>query len=431
MKRVRSIALLLVSLTLVALGLHGCSRHRASEPYAAAADDTVAEHALKHTQASYHCPMHPEVVSDKPGKCPICGMTLVPTVQSTSAPATYASNAPANLSGEVRISPAIINNLGVRTEPALQGVLTERLETLGTVAFDERRTQQVRSRSEGWVEGLSVRSVGDPVQSGQVLFRLRSPQLEAAQQEYLDALRIGNDELIDASRERLRVLGLDAATVSALARSKRRAGQVSYRAPVGGVVTALDVREGSLLTPDMAALTITGTGSLWVMAEVPEAQSAALRIGAVAEIRFPVLPGEVYDGRIDYIYPELNAQSRTVRARITLQTPPPAVRANMLASISLQGTAGVETVHIPRSALIRSGREDRVVVALGDGRFAPRKVTVGPESGERISIRSGLAAGERVVVAGQFLLDSEANLRGGLERLDASTPAVRAVSPQP
>ena len=426
MTRTYTAAALVVGGALLGLLLAGCGRHPASEPLASAADDTAAEHALKHTQASYHCPMHPEVVSDKPGKCPICGMTLVPAAQSSSVTST-----PSAVPGEIRISPAVINNLGVRTEPALQGVLTRRLEALGSVGFDERRTLQVRSRTEGWVEGLSVRSVGDSVQAGQVLFRLRSPQLEAAQQEYLDAIRIGNRELIDASRERLRVLGLDAATVSELVRSNRRAGQVSYRAPVAGVVTALDVREGSRLTPDMAALTITGTGSLWVMAEVPEAQSAGLGIGAVAEIRFPVLPGEVYTGRIDYIYPELNAQSRTVRARITLDTPPAAVRANMLASISLQGGAGSETVYIPRSALIRSGREDRVVVALGDGRFVPRKVTVGAESGERIAIRNGLAAGERVVVAGQFLLDSEANLRGGLERFDATAPPAGAGRAQP
>jgi Cu(I)/Ag(I) efflux system membrane fusion protein len=192
---------------------------------------------------------------------------------------------------------------------------------------------------------------------------------------------------------------------------------VPFYAPIGGVVTDLAVREGAMVSPDMMVITITELGSLWVIAEVPESQAAWVRAGTAAEIRLPSLPGETLAGRVEYVYPELNMETRTLRARIVLDDAGPGLRPNMLANVTLVGEAGEPAVMIPRSALIRSGTEDRVVVALGEGRFAPRRVTVGPESGDRVVIREGLAEGEQVVVTGQFLLDSEANLRAGMERL--------------
>ena len=347
-------------------------------------------------RVKYHCPMHPQVESDAPGVCPICGMALV------------ASDAPAAPGGEVTISPAVVQNLGVRTEPAVAGPLERRIETVAYVGFDERRVQQVRARADGWVQGLAVRAIGETVQKGQLLFSLYSPMLDAAQQEYRDAEQIGNRELVDAARDRLAALG-----ITPDAGGKR----VPFRAPISGVVTQLEVQEGAMVTAQMPVLTITELGSLWVIAEVPESQSGALRVGAPAEIRFPSLPGQPVAGRLDYVYPELDAETRTVRARITLTDPPDGVRPNMLASVSLGAEAGADVVSIPRSALIRSGREDRVVVALGEGRFIARKVTAGAESGERVAILDGLEAGEQVVVSGQFLLDSEANVSSGLGRL--------------
>ncbi len=455
------LALLLVFSLVVA----GCSRQDApdaSEPVATAADDTAAEHALKHTEPLYRCPMHPEVVKDAPGTCPICGMNLVEfqpePAQKASPPATtttgeakpiYYRNPhdPSRTSpvpkkdemgmdyvpvyadaagADVRISPAVINNLGVRTEPAKLTPLERRAETVGYVSFDERRVRQVRPRAEGWVEGLAVRAVGATVQAGQVLFTLYSPMLASAQQEYLDALRIGNRDLISASEDRLRALGLDAGTVARLAKDGRASGRVPFAAPVSGVITALETKEGAMVTPDMVAMTITELGSLWVIAEVPEAQSGWVSAGVEAEIRFPSLPGERVRGRVEYVYPELSMETRTVRARITLDDAPAAVRPNMLASVSLIGTTGAEALTIPLGALIRSGTGERVVVALDGGRFVPRRVVAGAESGDRVAIREGLAAGERVVVSGQFLLDSEANLRAGLGRLASDAPADKA-----
>jgi len=407
-------------LCVLALAIGACSKQPASEPVRTAADDTLAEHALKHTNPKYRCPMHPEVVRDEPGQCPICGMTLVEVDESAADPAAG--------DGGVRISPAVINNLGVRTEPVLRSALGQSADVVGYVAFDERTVQQVRPRAEGWVEGLAVRAMGETVKQGQLLFTLYSPMLEAAQQEYLDALQIGNRELIDASRERLRALGLDAGTASRLAKSGRAAGRVAFHSPIAGVVTELEAREGAMLSPEMVAMTITQLGSLWIIAEVPEAQAGWLQPGTRAEVRFPALPGQRLGGRVDYVYPELNMETRTLRARVTLDQLPPGVRPNMLARVSLQGEDAAATLHIPRSALIRGGQQDRVVVALGGGRFVSRKVVAGAESGDRVAISEGLQDGERVVVAAQFLLDSEANLGAGLDRLEdggAAAPAAQ------
>lgn len=399
---------------LLALGVVGCAREQqpvsASEPVAAAADDSAAGHAARHADPLYRCPMHPDVVRNEPGECPICGMELV-KVEPEPAESAGAAGP------EVRISPAVVNNLGVRTEPAAMAAPERRAATVGYVAFDERRMRQVQPRAEGWIEGLAVRAMGETVMAGQLLFTLYSPMLESAQQEFLDAQRIGNRDLIEASRERLRALGLEAGATERLARAGRASGRVPFYAPIGGVVTDLAVREGAMVAPNMMVLTITELGSLWVIAEVPESQAAWVRAGTLTEIRLPSLPGETLAGRVEYVYPELNMETRTLRARIVLDDAGPGLRPNMLANVTLVGEAGEPAVMVPRSALIRSGSEDRVVVALGEGRFAPRRVVAGPESGDRVVIRDGLAEGEQVVVAGQFLLDSEANLRAGMERL--------------
>lgn len=419
----------LAGLLLSSLLLAACSREQPGESVRGAADDTAAGHALKHTQPQYRCPMHPEIVRDQPGSCPICGMTLVKIEQPTDAAGSGPAG-PAPAAGEVRISPAVINNLGVRTEPVVKGGLPRGSEVVGYVQFDERKVQQIRTRAEGWVEGLSVRAMGETVQKGQLLFTLYSPMLESVQQEYVDALRIGNQDLIDASRDRLRALGLQG-SAGALAKSGRTTGRVAFYAPVAGVVTELMAREGAMVSTDMIAMTITELGSLWVIAEVPESQAGWLEAGTHAMVRFPSLPGEPVHGMVDYVYPELSMETRTLRARITLEQPPAGVKPNMLARVDLLAADGAPVLHIPRSALIRGGRQDRVVVALGDGRFTSRQVVAGAESGERVTIHEGLQEGQQVVVAGQFLLDSEANLDSGLDRLESghdpqAAPAAQA-----
>jgi len=395
----RTAAMLALGLA-TAFALHGCSREPA--PETAASQGAPTGEPVGGQPLYYRHPHDPNRTSPVPRQDEM-GMDYVPVYADSAGP-------------EVRVSPVVINNLGVRTEPATRSAPERRASTVGYVAFDERRMRQIQPRAEGWIEGLAVRAAGETVQAGQLLFTLYSPMLESAQQEYLDARRIGNRDLIEASQERLQALGLDAGSAQRLARSGRASGRVPFHAPIDGVVTELAVREGAMVTPDTMVLTITGTGSLWVIAEVPESQAGWVQPGTAAELRLPSLPGETLAGRVEYVYPELNMETRTLRARIVLDRPGAGIRPNMLANVTLVGAAGAPAVTIPRSALIRSGREERVVVALGEGRFAPRRVVAGPETGDRVVIREGLAAGERVVVAGQFLIDSEANLRSGLGR---------------
>jgi Cu(I)/Ag(I) efflux system membrane fusion protein len=403
-----------VAATLVLLLVGGCGgRHETpapSEPVNAAKEGTAAAQAAK--PLFYRNPMDPNRTSPVPMKDEM-GMDYIPVFPDAAGPG-------------VLISPEVVNNLGVRTEPAVEGSLPRRVDTVGYVGFDERHVRQVRPRAEGWVESLSVRTMGETVRAGQVLFTLYSPMLESAQQEYQDALKVGNRDLIDASKDRLAALGLDPGAAGRLEKTGRASGRVTYTAPISGVVTGIELEQGSMLTPEMVAMTITETGSLWVIAEVPEAQSAWVAAGTAAEMSFPSLPGQPVAGHVDYVYPELNMETRTVKARITLDSPPAGIRPNMLASVSLVGAGGAPVVSVPRSALIRTGSEDRVVIALGDGRFAPRRVVAGAESGQRVAITEGLATGENVVVAGQFLLDSEANLRAGLGRLSEESPPAPA-----
>ena len=450
----------LPAMLLLAVVLAACTRDKATESLASASRDTPAEHTLKHTNPRYRCPMHPQVVRDAPGTCPICGMRLVkidePSGDAGTAsavdngePLYYRSPMDPNrrspvpakdemgmeyipvyatspAAGEVRISPAVMNNLGVRTEPVAISVLPRRTEVVGYVQFDERKVRQVRPRAEGWVESLAVRATGEAVQAGQVLFTLYSPMLASAQQEYLDAVKIGNDDLIAASKDRLRALGLDAD-----AKAGRTDGRVSFHAPVSGVITSLEAREGAMLSPETVAVTITELGSLWVIAEIPEGRAGWVKPGTHANVSFQSQPGVSVQGNVDYVYPELNLQTRTVRARITLVGDRADVKPNMLANVELFDAQDNPVVNIPRSALIRGGAVDRVVVALGGGRFAPRRVVAGLESGDRIAIREGLQEGEQVVVAAQFLLDSEANVGAGLGRLDSSAPMGAASSAAP
>jgi Cu(I)/Ag(I) efflux system membrane fusion protein len=383
--------------------LEACNREAPAGPEPAesstARSETDAAHAAEHAQALYRCPMHPEIVRDAPGQCPICGMDLVRVSGGEAAASGDAATS------SVTLSAGVVQKLGVRTAPATRGELRRELDTVGYVAFDERRIREVRTRSAGWVESLSVRATGETVKAGQPLFSVYSPTIAAAQQEYRDAQAIGNPELIEASRERLRSLGVAAGS-----------GRTTYVAPVSGIVTELGVREGGQVTPEMAALTIVESDRLWVYADLPESLAALAGEGTRARLRFAYRPGEELEGVVDYVYPEVDPQTRTVRLRITL-APPPGLRPNMLAEVALAGAVLADVVQVPRSAVIRDGREERVIVALGEGRFAPRTIVTGLESGERIAVLEGLAAGEQVVIAGQFMIDSEASLSPALRRL--------------
>lgn len=353
-------------------------------------------------------PMDRNYRRDKPGRSPM-GMDLVPV---------YADEAPAEDDDVVVIDSAVVNNLGVRSVAAERGVLQRRIETVGYVEYDEDTMQHVHTRVEGWIESLRVQAAGDPVAKGQTLFELYSPTLVNAQREYLAAKAQGNRELQAASRERLVALGMPAAEIDELDRTNQPRQRVRIPAAVDGVTTHLGVREGYHVTPATHVLSIADLDRVWVQAEVFERQAAWVAPGQRAEVRLEHRPGEQWEGVVDYVHPELDPRTRTLKARIAFANPVRALRPNMFARVTLLGEDAAPVVHVPRQALILGGDFDRVVVDLGNGRFRSVRVVAGMEAGERVEVREGLEAGQMVVVSGQFLIDSESNLATALARLE-------------
>jgi len=355
-------------------------------------------------------PMDPNFRRDEPGKSPM-GMDLNPV---------YADEVDA-IPGTVKIDPVIVNNLGVRTVVAEQGPLPRRIETVGYVGYDEDTLMHVHLRVEGWIEGLTVTTTGDAVKKGQVLFELYSPTLVNAQEEYLVALRSQSTALAKASRERLASLGMTLGEIDDLARDRKVKQRIRKYAMHDGVVAHLGVREGNFVTPASNVMSIAALDRVWVLAEVFERQADWVEPGQQAEVELDYLPGKRWQGTVDYVYPELDATTRTLKVRIRFDNEGEVLRPNMFARVTLLGTATEPVVHVPREALIRGGKVDRVVLSLGEGRFRSQAVETGIESGDRIAINKGLSAGEHVVTSAQFLLDSESNIESALKRLQEST----------
>jgi Cu(I)/Ag(I) efflux system membrane fusion protein len=363
--------------------------------------------------AYWVAPMDANYRRDEPGKSPM-GMDLVPV---------YADEAGHGAAGTVKIDPTVVNNLGVRTEVVSIGVMNRRIETVGYIGYDEDSLHQINTRVDGWIEKLLIKNDGEPVTRGQVLFELYSPTLVNAQVEYLAALAGRSSSLRKASRDRLAALGVTAGQIDALRKSRKAAQRIQIRARADGLVTRLMVREGVYVTPATAIMSVARLDSVWVLAEVFERQSDWVRVGQAADVRLDYLPGRIWRGKVDFIYPELDPVTRTLKVRLRVDNSDETLRPNMFARITIEGTATEPVVNIPAQALIRGGRLNRVVVALGNGRFRSKAVEVGIESGDRVEIRSGLDRGDLVVTSGQFLIDSESNLEAEFARMGDKEPS--------
>ncbi len=359
-------------------------------------------------------PMDPNFRRDEPGKSPM-GMDLVPV---------YADDVDSE-SGVIRIAPVVVNNLGVRTAPAQFGELARKIDTVGYVGYDEGTVQHVHTRVDGWVEQLAVTAEGDPVDSGQLLFELYSPTLVNAQEELLTAVRSGNAVLRNASRERLAALGVSASEIARIERERSVAQRVRLYAETDGVVARLGVRDGMFVTPMTEVMAVAELESVWVIAEVFERQAGWVKAGMASSVELDSLPGRRFDAVVDYVYPELDPETRTLRVRLRLDNPDGALKPNMFARVHIDAEGFGDVVHVPREAVIRDGRTARVVLALGDGRFRSQPISLGIESGDRIAVRRGLRAGDEVVVSAQFLIDSESSLQTAMDRMSSETGSNR------
>lgn len=368
----------------------------------------------------WYDPMVPQQRFDKPGKSPYMDMQLVPK---------YADDTGGGDAAGIAISPAVTQNLGMRTAVATRGSLAAQLEAVGTVGWNERSVVLVQARAAGFVEKLHARTPLDPVSRGAPLVEIFFPEWAGAQEEYLLLRRQAADEvrpLAAAARQRLLLLGMREDDIAIAEQEGRAVARFTLRSPITGVIAELGVREGMTVAAGAALFRIVDLSSVWITAEVPEAQAGGLRPGGAVEVRVPAVPEQVFRGKLSAILPEINTATRTVRARIELANPGARLKPGMFASLSFAGHRGPTYVLAPSEALIRTGARSVVIVADSEGRFRAVDVEPGIESGGQVEIRKGLAGGERVVVSGQFLIDSEANLRAALGRMEAMPASTAA-----
>lgn len=350
-------------------------------------------------------PMDANYRRDKSGKSPM-GMDLIPFYAGAEEDGSTVS-----------ISPTVVQNLGVRTAKAELTRLWRGIDTVGYVDYDESKVSHIHLRTEGWIEKLDVESEGERVKKGDFLFDVYSPKLVNAQEELVTAISTGNKGLIRATKERLAALGISSSQINKLQKTKKVKQRISIYAPQDGVVSDLPVREGMFVKPSQKVMTLGDLSSVWLLAEIFERQSQWVEVGQAAEVRLSYIPGKLWQGEVEYIYPSLDPKTRTLKVRLRFDNPGERLKPNMYTNVKIYGGAKENTIVIPLEGLIRTGREERVIVALGEGKFEARNVSAGIESGDYVEILTGIEEGDKIVTSGQFLIDSEASMRASLNRM--------------
>jgi len=354
-------------------------------------------------------PMDANYKRDKAGLSPM-GMALIPYYGDDGS-------GPDEGPGTIRISSNVINNLGVRTATAQYKALHTQIDTVGYVNYDQDKLVHIHPRVEGWIEKLYVKAIGDPVIKGQALYDIYSPELVNAQEELLIALDRKNKRLITAAENRLIALQLPKTAINTLRKSRKVQQSITFFAPQKGVVENLYIREGFFVKPGTMMISIGDLSDVWVEAEVFERQAGQVKTGTLVTMTLDYLPGKTWQGQVDYIYPTLDAKTRTVKVRLRFKNSDGEFKPNMFAQISIHTNSDEQALLIPKEALIRTGSQDRVVLALGEGNFKSIEVTVGRIDSDSVEILSGLSGGEKVVSSAQFLLDSESSKSSDFKRM--------------
>ncbi len=371
----------------------------------------------------YHDPMVPGNKFDKPAKSPFMDMMLVPVYADSDGD-----------QGKVTVSSRIQQNLGVRTAQVTEGTLSPQVSAVGSIAFNERDQAIVQARATGYVERLHVRATLDRVAMGQPLADLYVPEWIAVQEEFLSVRRMqGTDlaALVDGARQRMRQAGMSDAQIRLVETSGRTQTRITIVAPISGVVVELMAREGMTVVPGATLFRINGLSTVWANAEVPESQAALLRPGAKVQAKSPAAPGTTFDGKVQAILPEVNPATRTLKARLELANPGGRLVPGMFVQMQFMDMRAEKALLIPTEAVIQTGKRTVVMLAEENGRFRPVDVEAGVESAGQTEIKRGLQAGQRVVVSSQFLIDSEASLKGVEARLnDAPKPAAASAAPR-
>jgi len=349
-------------------------------------------------------PMDANYTRDKPGKSPM-GMDLIPVFADV---AESGGNTGAGV-GTIKISPAVVNNLGVRTAKVVLQPLENEISTVGYVTYDEDQLIHIHPRVKGWIEKLYVKAEGDPVVKNQPLYELYSPELVNAQEEFLIAKDRNNKLLIRAAKDRLIALQIPKQTIKEIEKRRKVKQTITFFSPQSGVVDNLNIREGFYVKPGTTLMSIGKLDQVWVNAEVFERQAPNVQRNLPVTMSLDYLPGKLWQGKVDYVYPTLNEKNRTLKVRLRFENEDMMLKPNMFAQVVIHAQNDKSSLLVPREAVIRTGTTERVVLALGGGQFKSIKVNVGRYNKNFAEILSGLEEGEKVVTSAQFLLDSESS----------------------
>jgi membrane fusion protein, copper/silver efflux system len=363
--------------------------------------------------AHYTCPMHPSVKQAGPGQCPMCGMDLTPVTRRELE------------SGVVLIDAAKRQRIGVRTAAVKVGPMDLSVKAMGRVTYDERALVDVTLKLDGYIQTLHVAETGQEVRKGQTLFTLYSPELYAAQQEYLLALRSQQaaresgapervDSLVRASRKRLELWGLTAGQLELIEKKGEPVENLPILAPASGYVLEKEVVEGGAVMAGERLYRIAPLDKVWVEAEVYESDLSRVKVGQEVEVTLPYLPGRKYTGRVGYLYPALRASTRTGRIRVELRNPRLELKPDMYAEVKLKVEGGAR-LQVPEEAVLYTGPRRLVFVDLGEGRLEPRQVKLGVKAGDAFEVLEGLKEGDVVVTSGNFLVAAESRIRSAAE----------------
>ena len=382
----------------------------------------------------YTCGMHPQIIQDHPGNCPICGMKLTP-IRSGAGAESHASPGGA---AAISIDAATRQSMNLRTATVASGPLNKVIRTVGTIAYNETALADVNTKFKGWIEKLDVDASGQLVHRGDAMFEIYSPDLYSAESEYALALNGGltNDpgasELRETAASKLRFFDVSEAQIEELKKSGVPRKALSVSAPISGFVIEKNVVQGQMVDAGMRLYRIADLAIVWVLAEIYEQDLPFVQLGQEAVVRVASLPDREFRGRVTYVYPTVDEKTRTARVRLEFENPGYFLRPGMFVSAEIQAEIAGSAVLVPDSAVLRSGAKNTVFVALNEGRFEPRDVSLGVEASDgMIQVLSGLQVGDRVVTSGQFLLDSESQLREAIDKMRGSAPAEPAESALP
>ncbi|MCX7722037.1 MAG: efflux RND transporter periplasmic adaptor subunit [Verrucomicrobiae bacterium] len=372
--------------------------------------------------------MHPQVIQDHPGNCPICGMKLTPIRRAAGG-----TNAAAG-SAVIAIDPVTIQNMGIRTATVRRGPLRRVIRTVGTIDYNETALADVTTKFKGWIEKLHVAATGQQVRRGDPLFEIYSPELYSAQAEYALALQQATDgsagatALLQDARTKLKLFDISDAQIAELEKTRQLKKTLFIAAPIDGFVIEKMVVEGQMVDAGMKLYRIANLDTVWVQAQIFEQDLVFVKPGQPAVVTLSSLPEREFQGQVNYIYPALDEKTRTARVRLELPNPDHALMPGMFATVELKAELERDALLVPESAVLRTGKKNTVFVALDGGRFEPRTVALGPRGeGDVYQVLNGLLEGEQIVVSGQFMLDSESQLREAILKMtspDSGIPQI-------